>query len=316
MPIKSKEIKTFSKSLIIFVLILIALDWGIGSLLRHYFFTQKSGLQHRINYTINKTNADLLIIGSSRATYHYNALNLEKGMHLSSYNCGIHGNGIVSHNAVLSCILERYIPKIVILDINKNELTTDTDSYDRLSYLLPYYKQHPELGKVLELRSKYEKIKLFSQTYPFNSLLIQILYGNMELPKGSEDKDVKGYLSLKSKWNQPIVNDTNNLKGILDQNKINAFKKFIFECKKLNIKLYIFVSPFYAKSNGNGKSIEYVSGFAKKNDIPFVNHYQDSLFMNNPEYFNDIEHLNQQGSEIYTESIYKYILSDLKKKSH
>ena len=62
---------------------------------------------------------------------------------------------------MLKGVLKRYSPKIIILDIVNKEFQKNADSYEKISPLLPYYNSHPEIRSIVQLRSRYEKHKLF-----------------------------------------------------------------------------------------------------------------------------------------------------------
>ena len=76
--IKEKEIPIFLIKTFIFLTILIMLDFSIGSILQYFYFKQKSGLLYRTTYSLDSTRADLLVLGSSTATHHYNSEIFEK----------------------------------------------------------------------------------------------------------------------------------------------------------------------------------------------------------------------------------------------
>ena len=106
---------------LVFIIVL-ALDFGIGSLLKAFYFKQTSGLDYRTTYSIEKTRADILVFGSSRAVHHYYPAIFEDRMKLSFYNVGRDGQeSSLYHYGVLQGILKRYTPKIVILDIMRGE---------------------------------------------------------------------------------------------------------------------------------------------------------------------------------------------------
>lgn len=155
--IKKNPFQYFLLKLTVLFAIVFILDISIGSVLRYYYFKQESSSQYRTTYSIEKTKADILIFGSSRANHHYNPDVFDNRMNLSYYNVGRDGNFIFYHYAVLKGVLKRYSPKIVILDFIHGEFRQNQDSYDRLSSLLPYYRSHSEMRSIINLKSKYEK---------------------------------------------------------------------------------------------------------------------------------------------------------------
>jgi hypothetical protein len=284
------------------VLFVFLLDVIIGNILSYFYFKQQSGLQYRTTYSIEKTKADILIFGSSRANHHYEPHIFEKRLNLSYYNVGRDGNFIFYHYAVLKGILKRYSPKIVILDIVFGEFGKNQDSYDRISSLLPYYKDHPEMRSIIELKSQYEKLKLLSSIYPYNSSIFTIAVGNAEFNK-KRKSDYKGYVPLTKIWNDSIGIDKSAVKYALDSMKVKVYESFIQDCIHANVKLYIICSPYYVKFRHTDYSITVGKEIAKRYNVPFLDYSTDSIFINNPKYFADKVHLNAEGSEVFSNRV-------------
>jgi hypothetical protein len=291
----------FLKRSILFLSILFVLDFSIGYALQYFYFTQESGLMYRTTYSIEKTNAELLVFGSSRANHHYDPTIFEKELNLSYYNVGRDGSFILYHYAVLEGVLKRYKPKMILLDISEKEFVKDKVSYDRLACLLPYYKNHSEIQPIIELRGKYEKYKLLSSIYPYNSALFTIAIGNTEFNK-KRKQDVKGYVALFDQWKLPIETINNN-KEELDSVKVNYYKKFILKCRTAGVKLNIIHSPRYYKLVSTDTSIEEAKSIAVTNHIPFYDLSNDTVYLNNPDLFSDTYHLNNKGAKIFSENI-------------
>jgi hypothetical protein len=73
----------FIKKILILLVIIALFDLMIGFLLNYLYFRQKSGLFYRATYAIEKTNADVLVFGSSRANHHYVPEVFEKRFRMS-----------------------------------------------------------------------------------------------------------------------------------------------------------------------------------------------------------------------------------------
>src|SRR5665647_758185 len=143
--IKEREPLYFLVKLFLFLIIVFFLDYTIGNILKYLYSKQESGFLYRTTYSIDSTKADILIFGASRANHHYYPQAFENRLHMSCYNTGRDGNSIFYHFAILQAILKRYSPKVAILDFSREEFKRDQESYDRLSSLLPYYYDHPEM---------------------------------------------------------------------------------------------------------------------------------------------------------------------------
>jgi hypothetical protein len=289
----------FVIKLLVFCALIILLDYGVGSVLRYFYFKQDSGLQYRTTYSIEKTTADVLIFGSSKANHHYHPAVFEERLQLPYYNAGRDGNAVFYHYAVLKAVLKRYTPKMVVLDFVNGEFKQGQESYDRLSSLLPYYKTHPEIRPLVELKSDYEKFKLLSSIYPFNSSLFTIAVGNTEFNK-KRTEDIKGYVPLSRVWNGPVKKENNPVTYLTDSLKIKAYETFIQDCLNAKIKLYVVVSPYFIQSATTDYSVTIAQQIANKYQVPFLDYSKDSAFITQPALFADIDHLNDEGAKVFS----------------
>ena len=295
--IRNNKYKLLLFKLFVCLIITLFLDFFIGNLLKYYYFKLESGTQYRTTYSVEKTNSDILIFGTSRANKHYHPDVFRKRLNLSYYNVGYDGGSILYDYAVLKSILNRFSPKIIFLDFNIGSLKKDQDSYDRLSCLLPYYKNHDEMRSIINLKSPYEKVKLLSSIYPYNSSILTIFIGNGELSK-YRIGDLKGYTPLYKTWDG--ISTSNNISPNYDVDsiKIKIYESFILDCIKSNVKLYIVCSPYPLLQNDI--SIKLGQKIAKQHNIMFLDYSKDSLFMNTPKLFADSKHLNNDGAIVFS----------------
>jgi hypothetical protein len=300
--IKKNPYAYFFLKLFGLILLVFVIDFSAGKVLRHYYFKQQNGLLYRTTYAIEKTTEDVLIFGSSRANHHYHPEVFEKKLGKSYYNAGRDGHYNFYHYAVLQGVLKRYTPEIVILDFISGELKKDQESYDRLSSLLPYYKSHPEIRPVAELKGPFEKYKLCSSIYPYSSLIFTIAAGNMEFNK-DRSGDIKGYVPLTNEWDQPIVTYNNPPEVNLDSVKVKIFESFIKDCIQSKTKLYIVCSPYFHKSEYYDPSVIKANEIAGKYNIDFFDFSRDTVFTNNGGLFSDVDHLNDKGARIFSEKL-------------
>ena len=189
---EEKHFLKFSKRIIVFLIIIVLLDQISGFILRKGFFNMKAGETYRTTYTLDSVKTDIIVLGASRANHHYVPKIFERNLNMSFYNAGRDGSGLLNNYVMFKAIIERYSPKLIVFDLMPSELIYSENAYERLTTLLPYYSNHAEIRDVLELRSPFEKYKLCSAIYPFNSLLLRILFRNLESLKET-DNSKKGY---------------------------------------------------------------------------------------------------------------------------
>jgi lysophospholipase L1-like esterase len=305
-----RQVYLFAKKFIYFFVLVFLLDFSIGKLLQHFYFTTSSGSQARLNYSIERTHADLLIMGSSRAAHHYNPKIFEDSFKLSAYNSGTVGQDIIFNYAVLKCILKRYTPKVVVLDIIPGEFSIKQKPYDKLSSLLPFYKNHPEIHDIIELRGKSEHLKLLSQIYPYNSLILNIIGGNLESMKKKKG-DIQGYVPLYNIY-KGKMDVSQNKPYKLDSLKLHYYELFIHECNKRKINLFIVCSPTYQQYLNTDYSILAAKKMASQNNIKFYDCINDTPFINHATWFYDDFHLNDTGATVFSNNIAHTLKEDYK----
>ena len=308
LPFNKKGYLHLLKSAGIFLIILIAADLIIGNVCSHFYFKQKSGWEYRTKYSIENTTADILIFGASRAQQQYNPVYFEARLNQTCYNVGRDGTPFFYHYAVLESVLSRYTPKIIILDIENSVFRQYESSYDRISVLLPFYKSHPEMRSIIELRGPYEKYKLFSKIYPYNSLLFKIAAGNRKVDS-AQSEDIKGYVPLTNALNEPIRKVYLPTGYALDSNKVNYYKLFIKECLQKNIKLFVVCSPYFIDAVGTDTSMTVAKKIAKENNVDFFDFSKDKDFLNNSRLFDDTVHVNSTGSKLFSNKVVDAIIS-------
>jgi hypothetical protein len=291
--------KKFISKFIILLGIIFILDFSIGKILSYYYFKQDSGLQYRTTYSMEKTTADVLIFGSSRANHHYYPKVFEDSLGMSYYNAGRDGNYIFYHCAVLRSVLKRYSPKLVFLDFKKDELDNSQDSYERLSSLLPYYKTHPETRSIVQLKSPYEKIKLLSAIYPYNSSIFTIAVGNTEFNK-KRMADDRGYMPLTKVWDGLQKPGNNQTTDAVDTVKMTYYESFVKDCADKKIKLYVVVSPYFNDDKKISNSLTIGKKIAQKYGVSFLDYSKDSSYINHNSLFSDPDHLNDEGAKLFS----------------
>jgi len=303
--LKRNEYLAFSIKLIRLLAIVFLCDLLIGGTLKHFYFNQKYGRQYRAYYTIEKTNADILIFGSSRAFNHYRPDIFESRLKQTCYNSGSPGQFLLYDYATLRAVLKRYSPKLIILDLMPESLAAETETdntYERLSFLLPYYKDHEEMRPIIDLKGQYEKLKLVSSIYPFNSSLLYTTAGYLELEKFKQlNATDRGYQPSYAVWEKPskIIKPDPETSS-LDSVKVNVYKQFIDECRNAGTELLIVCSPRLHIYKNEEESLKAEKNIAKEKNVKFIDFTNDAFFVKHPELFAyDPIHLNHEGAGIF-----------------
>jgi len=297
----SKNILSFFKKLLLIIFIIFVLDFALGWLIRQLYYKQQSGLLYRTTYSLEKSNEDIIILGPSTANHHYIPSIFEDSLNLTCYNTGKDGQGLFYCLAIQRAILQRYTPKIFLLDIRPSMLSHDFNDIARLSGLLPYYRNHKEIRSIIERKSFFEKFKLISNTYPFNSSLLTMLGGYFQYNKEIK-KDFNGFIPLYGTDSNIILLDTVRLNYKFSEEKINCLKEMIKNAEVFGSKFIIIDSPSY-KFYQDEEYYAIIDNLKNSTNILYWNYLNDSLFYSKPNLFKDRGHLNNNGASLFTKEI-------------
>jgi hypothetical protein len=296
----SSSRRVFFAKLVVFALVTIGLDAGVGSLLRHYYFKQVAGLNYRTTYAVEQSRDDIIILGSSRAQAHYVPSILESGLGGTCYNAGRNGQSLLYAAAVHHSILARQAPRVVILDLIPTDFFQYHGHYDRLAALLPYYKDTEAVRPFVRLRSRLEPVKLLSRIYPFNSLPLQIIKYNLVPP--AQDK---GFIAQHGRIRLPLHPPKGRawLVNGLDPQMLDAFTELVATCQENGIELYPVISPAFPGKMFGEDAVSELERILEGTPYRLWNYADHPEFVLNTELFSDRDHLNQDGAEAYTKIV-------------
>lgn len=302
----NKSIMRHIRNILIFLILLFILDCSIGDLLRKYYFKMNSGSLAKVTFILDKMNADVLIIGASTATHNYVPEIFEESLNLSFFNAGRDGTGLLYYNALISVVLKRYTPNIIILDLSPYSLDKSYDDKARASILLPYLKGFSEIRPFVLERSKFEKLKLLSHIYPFNSLAWEIIRHQNPGRNVASYLIDKGYLPLSGEITEDCKIPVEN-KIIIDKDKVRLFHTFLNNVKNYHSKLIIVIPPYIGSNKSHSIVSDYIENICKGKNVMCLNFSNEPDFKNSPELFHSIGHLNHNGAVLLSKRIVAFL---------
>ncbi len=292
-------------SFLFFAIGLYIVDRLGGKMMQWVNLNTKDVLGPKFKYIHDNIYEDIVMIGASRSHHHYVSSIIRDSLNMSVYNCGIQGSdNIYSHYMTLCLILERYSPKIICVELMFSDLEKQKNPYDKLSYFAPYFGYSNRADSLFKIGGWYWKYKI-SHLYRYNAKAVSNIAGLLVSRQGKDDK---GYLPIKktSTYLGKIKHLKNKRRNI-DKHKLLYLKRFSKLCQQNRCKLIFTISPHFSIVDSSYYSI--LKDFAYKEHIPLLDYHTNGYFHNNPEYFRDETHLNDNGARHFS-SIFA---SDLKK---
>lgn len=300
----SKSMQRFLPKALLFVLLLAGLDRGLGAILQHFYSKTLYGENWPKQNWLLSSRFDVVILGSSRTFRHYVPSIIERELGRTVFNAGENGQYLLYAIALGNLILERYAPKVIILDMLPSFLVElpDTDlEWDRLEILLPY-ADDPTVSDMLNRKSRFESIKRLSKLYRFNSIVLNIADN---IRNGPQDYD-NGYVSIgvpRYRPKNPFILDTIDEQFIRpDSLKRALLVSFIKKAQQRGATVVMSFSPSLAPvSDRVARQLDAFDRLADELDIPFLAIRTEEF----PEFadqtlFMDYIHMNAQGAEKFS----------------
>lgn len=301
-----KDIKKIILGISSVCVLLVTVDWGVGTWSEMMYYQSKYGIFRRQIYCLTESQDDLMILGSSRAAHHYVPQIFEDSLGMSCYNAGSDGMCIYYHYGILASRIERGCPpKMVVLEVigsDAEESQGATFSLDAaLDRYAPHYGEFAEIDSLFAFNGWKEKLKLTSKTYKYNSKLVQIIKCNyIPWPEDRGYEALTGVMKVTEGEKIADILTPSSSKSNIEKRKLVYLQKFIDDCKANDIQLIMCYSPYYGQPIP--ESIRLIENLADKNDVKFYN-YGDDVRFQKSEYFKDASHLNDTGAKEYSKEI-------------
>lgn len=308
---------TIAVRTLLIIVLAIAIDQGIGLVMgRLYAGTREGDFGGCINLALEQ-RTDVVVFGSSRAKHHYMPDVLEAATGQSFFNAGIDAQDILCHYGIEQILFDEYAPKAVVLDLNTEDIrdSGSSGSFDKLSVLLPYYARGNEaLNELLLKRSKFERLKLMSRSYPYNSMLLPLVKYTLK-PNSAGTIKSRGFLPYYGSDVLKIVQiESRNPQEIpLTQPKVDLFhveilRKFVETARAHGVKVIVCLGPLWEKQGqdlaNHTALLETYMSLLEEMGVPLIriDSSTDPAFQK-PEVYKDRIHLNKDGAAIFSRSL-------------
>ena len=295
----------------LFVALFFIVDRASGYI---FHLLENKALQHSPNgmiteYTMEKVDSDIIILGASDALHSYVSSIIKDSLRMSVYNCGKDGMRFYYQNAMVDGILNRYSPKLIIWSISPAFLSIPSqEDRDAISDLNPWYRTNEFCHDAILMKSAFEWIKMCSYLYAYNSRLYAYLYKCI-MPDYSYQYG--GYSPVYGNLSDGEIKKRNYSEDSeLDEKSATVLRNTLKRCKDAGTDVIFILTPRYELSE-----YEHIPQYVELKNI--LDEYNiriiTDLFMDkeilNPRYFKDAAHVNHDGAVIFTTKLVNEIKS-------
>jgi len=265
-----------------------------------------------------KTDASLLIMGSSRAWVHYSPVVLDDILKTKSYNIGMNGWGFSMQYARLKILLRHNPkPKYIIQNLETSLLQRRENLYEYQQFL-PYLNDPIIRSASKGYKGEFSLTQYYLPLFKYN--------GNWDLAgigllnyfgfQTNQTSKYKGYEGQELEWDGSYdkfkLAYPNGLIEKIDADAERDFEEYLNYCKENGIKVFLVYSPEYFEVQDftiNRKDVMAMfQSYAKKYDIPLLD-YSNHPICFDKSYFYNSQHLNKKGSELFSKILAQDLLN-------
>jgi hypothetical protein len=292
--------KKFLITLLIISMITLVADRALSYVAKYFYSTTTTTDEYKLNAVLYQMKDPVVFMGSSRCHHHYIPSIISDSLHKGVYNAGLWGmRNIYFQYGLLSDILERYTPETIFLEVHPTDyLKISYSNAEAAAVLAPFIGMSAGGDEIMKETGYYYKNQV-SHLYRYNSSFANLLAGNLTHRSFAADKGYKSLGGQLDLSNGKITPERFPYQP--DGEKVHYLQAFIDKCKEKKIRLIFLFSPMYAVEKTDMFNIP--DHLAKKNHIPFINHYNLPGITGHAEYFHDFGHLNDAGAKKYSTMI-------------
>lgn len=286
--------------------------------------------ENNCNNTFSKVfngnlEADLIILGNSRAEAHYDVNIIAKATNYKAYNLGLSGTPLnvlkITWNAYIN---KNKLPRVIVLDLDYNVLGSANKIINKFQYL-PYINK-AEYISVSKSLNEYSLMDKYIPFYKYRGYSEEISYNLNKLSKKKACLNFDSGSIIRDKlWNEKEWRNfkKNRINEVADsklfdsiyKNGIIELKSILDFCKKESIKVFMIWSPQYFEvQNFKNNQRHYVDSLlvsvSRQYNISYTNFSNDSLVYDKTNFYNH-SHLNKKGAELFSKKVGHWINQSL-----
>lgn len=304
--ISNFEMRQFLKMVLIWAtvafLLASALDAIISSGLRRTDI-RKYAVWNDIHHAT--IDADLVVIGSSRAWCAYNTYLLDSLLHCNSYNLGIDGHSL-NMQLIRYETYRRFNPAPKVIVLNTDFISTfnvNADPQYEREQFFPYITDKELIASVKDEKN----LSLLERCFPLVRYFgyrediatgVTSFFGRTVFPDGGMHK---GYRGNNYPWREPRTDTLYHV--VVDSSQVQLLDSFVSQIQAEGINVFFVESPVYMPLEdcyeGVDKFNSILDCISKSHGVRVFDYTQES-FCWNRNYFYDAGHLNSRGSEVFT----------------
>jgi hypothetical protein len=259
-----------------------------------------------------KINADLLIMGSSRAWVQISPQILDSALHLNSYNLGMDGSQFnMQYQRFRVYLQHNRKPKYILQEVGYTSTLGWFNELPTPNQFLPYLNDSSMWSITQRSADPFSLLDRYFPLYKYNNEFPLIKEGLLSyFGKGVKSTKYKGYEGKVKPWDSSFHNFIkDNPKGkvwAISPEAVKFFREYLGFCKANDIKVILVYPPAFIQSldyvTNKEEILNVYKTLSAEYNVPFYNYMFDSLNYSRNNFYNSM-HLNKRGSEIFSRKL-------------
>jgi hypothetical protein len=301
------------KRVLVFVLLVVSLDVGIGSMLgRLYRLTLTGERGGLTNYALTK-DVDVLVLGSSRAQYHVMPSILREKLSMTAFNAGLKGHDFLYAVMLFDLWKRRHAPpRAILLQVDIESILERDGELEAAQIFAPYLDESGLVREVLYSADRYKRFEYMSRAFRYNGKAFVIARNLFAHPDPRFDGFVAALGTLKPTTGTKFLNALDQDATALElarrpfwDTKIHYLRELAEYALQHQTRLFLLHTPLYqqdpvAHRTWANRIESLIAGLPGVAFVDICEATQPETFARRPDIYSDVNHLNARGAAIFS----------------
>ena len=247
-------------------------------------------------------DADVIVMGNSRACFHVNPLILDSILGTSTYNLGMDGSWF-NRQINKYHLFRKYNRKPQLIVQTIDHLSLKYAFGYMMEQFFPYFGNMQMRKEILSQEpftpwEKYVPMYRYYRRYDFEKIY--------NLLDSTSHTLTKGYKGVEKPWNGAEFRKLKSVRFEVNDTAMTIFDNYLANVKADSIKMVFVYTPHYIELNDKMENLEEMhatyKSFADKYNIPILD-YRGMAICSDTTLFYNVMHLNKKGAEIFSDSL-------------
>ena len=271
----------------------------------------------------SKINADVLIMGSSKARMMVSPFTLQEALHLTSYNIGMDSWQFSMQYARFQVYLQHNRkPSYIIQVIDIPFFSDRADLYDAVQFI-PYLHDTIISNITDRYTGRFTTAEKYIPFFKYNqhlSLIKEGLSRYFNLFQFYKGFNPRGFHPYQLTWDNTFDHfkqaNPNGIRIGITKRVLDEYDAYLQYCKANNIKVIMVYTPVYYEEPAYINNAAEIKGLfttlSQKYDMPIIDNSNDTLSLHKKYFFNS-QHMNKTGADIYGPMLAEEVKGMIKK---